>query len=99
MLTCRDVTEDFLAVYVDGTLSPILFEEVRAHLRVCQVCVAYLQTYRKSRDLFKQANQLQMPDEMKAIFRRFLRTHLPNQNSWPRLGGLMANFQAWCRSG
>ncbi len=81
MLTCRDVIENFLADYVDGTLSPTLFEEVRAHLRVCQACVAYLQTYRKSRDLFNEANQVQMPDEMKAILHRFLRTRLPNQNS------------------
>ncbi len=81
MLTCRDVIEDFLADYVDGTLSLGVRMKVRLHLLLCKECMAYLQTYKKSRDLFGQASQVEMPDEMKAILRRFMLEHLPKKTS------------------
>jgi hypothetical protein len=43
--------------------------------------MAYLRTYKKSRDLFGQASQVEMPEEMKAILRRFMLEHLPKKTS------------------
>ena len=79
MLTCRDVIEDFLADYVDGTLSLGVRVQVKLHLLLCKECMAYLRTYKKSQDLFGQASQVEMPEEMKAILRRFLLENLPKK--------------------
>ena len=81
MLTCRDVIEDFLADYVDGVLSPDISADLEEHLRACQACLAYLNTYKKSRDLFGQVSQVEMPEEMKAILRRVMEEHLPRKDS------------------
>ncbi len=79
MLTCRDVIEDFLADYVEGTLSLGVRVKVKLHLLLCKECMAYLQTYNKSRHLFGEASHVEMPDEMMAILRRFLLEHLPRK--------------------
>ena len=72
-LKCKDVIVEFLADYLDRTLSPEVTREVEAHLRACAACMAYLNTYQKTRELVgRQAAQLSMPDEMKNILRRFM---------------------------
>jgi anti-sigma factor RsiW len=72
-LVCREVIMDFLADYVDGTLDARTAEEVEGHLRLCRACMAYLNTYRKTRELVgRQAAQFAMPEEMKEILRRFM---------------------------
>lgn len=68
---------DFLPDYLDGTLSPDLVAELERHLEKCQPCVAYLNTYMKTRDLTGQAGRVVMPDEMKALLRQVLSKHLP----------------------
>jgi anti-sigma factor RsiW len=53
-VTCRDVIE-FLAEYIEGALPEserALFEE---HMSLCRDCVAYLNTYRQTVLLEKQA--------------------------------------------
>jgi anti-sigma factor RsiW len=79
MLSCKDVIEDFLADYVEGSLSFGARMQVKLHLLLCKACMAYLQTYKKSRELFGQASQVEMPEEMKAILRRYALEHLPKQ--------------------
>ena len=72
-LKCKDVIVEFIADYLDGTLSPELNREVEAHLRACAACMTYLNTYRKTRELVgRHAAQAAMPDEMKDILRRFM---------------------------
>jgi len=72
-LKCKDVIVEFLADYVERALSPELTREVEAHLRACAACMAYLNTYRKTRDLVgRQAAQVTMPEEMKDVLRRFM---------------------------
>ena len=81
MLHCRDVIEEFLADYVEGTLPLGVRMQVRVHLLLCKECMAYLETYKKSRDLFGEASQVEMPKEMQAILHRFLRDRLPKKSS------------------
>lgn len=79
-LTCRNVIVEFLADYVDGTLSPEIAAELERHLQACAACMAYLNTYRKTRDLVgRHEAQTVMPDEMKTILRRFLLERLPKK--------------------
>lgn len=70
-MTCRETIE-LLADYLEATLSPDILEQLEAHLRDCPPCIAYLNTYRLTRDVAARASQATMPDEMKARLRVFL---------------------------
>jgi len=81
-LTCRDVILEFLLDYVEGTLEPATVQQVELHLRLCRACMAYLNTYRKTRDLVgREAAHISMPDEMKVILRRFMLDRMATNNS------------------
>jgi anti-sigma factor RsiW len=70
-LKCKDVIVEFLADYLDRLLPPEVTREVEAHLRACAACMAYLNTYQKTRELVgRHAAQVTMPEEMKDILRR-----------------------------
>ncbi len=71
-LTCREVILDYLSDYLDANLSPDIVEELERHLAACKPCVAYLNTYRRTRELTGRAAPPAMPDEMKAHLRQFL---------------------------
>jgi len=75
-LTCREVILDYLADYLDKALSPEVVADFERHLAGCAACLAYLNTYKKTRDLTRQAMPQAMPDEMKAHLRRLLLMHL-----------------------
>jgi anti-sigma factor RsiW len=70
-MTCREAIS-LLADYLEATLSPDLFEQLEAHLRDCRPCIAYLNTYRRTREVAARASQAEMPDEMKARLRALL---------------------------
>ena len=72
-LKCKDIIVEFLADYLDQSLPPEVTREVEAHLRACAACMAYLNTYRRTRDLVGRGGaQVDMPNEMKNILRRFM---------------------------
>jgi len=78
-LTCREVILDHLADYLDKTLSPDIIAELEQHLAECPECMAYLNTYKKTRDLTRQAMPQAMPEEMKAHLRAFLLKQLADR--------------------
>jgi anti-sigma factor RsiW len=53
-LTCREFTE-FLMAYLDGELAPDAAAAFEAHLAVCEDCVNYLDSYRATVELDRQA--------------------------------------------
>ncbi len=71
-LTCKEVILDYLSDYLDSILSSDVVEDLERHLAVCKPCVAYLNTYKRTRELTGQAAPPAMPDEMKAHLREFL---------------------------
>ena len=80
-LKCKDVIMDFLADYLDRTLPPEVTREVETHLRACAACMAYLNTYRKTRELIgRHAAQVAMPEEMKDVLRRFMLEKMAKKN-------------------
>ena len=79
-LKCKDVILEFLADYLDHALSREVTREVEAHLRACAACMAYLNTYRKTRDLIgRHAAEAAMPEEMKDVLRRFMLEKMATQ--------------------
>jgi anti-sigma factor (TIGR02949 family) len=70
-MTCREAI-DVLADYLDQSLSRDVAERLAAHLRDCRPCIAYLATYRKTRELVGRTGRPPMPEELKGRLRRFL---------------------------
>ena len=76
MVTCKEFIEDFLAEYVNGGLGPEAVAELEAHLAACRPCAAYLNTYRKTRDVVGHAGRIEMPSEKQHILREIMAKHL-----------------------
>ncbi|HET7341803.1 MAG TPA: zf-HC2 domain-containing protein [Methylomirabilota bacterium] len=74
-LTCRDVI-GILDDYVDGGLAGEELAALERHLDGCEPCRAYLATYRRTRVLGARAGRVEMPEEMRARLRAFLRERL-----------------------
>lgn len=53
-ISCRELVE-FLDLYLDGDLPPDRKAEFERHLSVCEPCVNYISTYRKTIALGKEA--------------------------------------------
>jgi len=70
-LTCKDAIE-ILADFLDQTLASDVAARLTQHLKDCPPCVAYLKTYRKTRELVGRAGRVEMPAELRARLRRFL---------------------------
>jgi anti-sigma factor RsiW len=82
VLTCQDAIRLMLD-YLEAALTPEVLEAFGRHLEACEPCVAYLNTYRRTRDLTGQVARVPMPEEMKARLRDFLMRHLPPAEDSP----------------
>lgn len=72
MMTCKDLV-DLLSEYVDGELDRATARRLERHLRGCVECTAFLNTFRNTRAMTREAAQAAMPQELRARLRRFLR--------------------------
>jgi len=70
-LTCREAI-GLLADYLESALSEQEIRELEEHLAGCGPCQAYLNTYRRTKDLTGKAERVAMPEEMKGRLRTFL---------------------------
>jgi len=70
-LTCREAI-GLLADYLESDLSEQEIRELEEHLAGCRPCQAYLNTYRRTKDLTGKAERVAMPEEMKDRLRTFL---------------------------
>ncbi len=71
-MICEEVIMEFLVDYLDGKLNSEVLAGLEQHLQDCKPCVAYLNTYKKTRELTGQAARVEMPEEMKDRLREFL---------------------------
>ena len=71
-LMCKEFIMEFLSDYLDGTLTPDVVADLERHLQDCKPCLAYLETYKKTRELTGRAGRVEMPSEMRARLREFL---------------------------
>lgn len=75
-MTCREAILNYLLDYLDATLTCEAAADLERHLAACKPCVAYLNTYRRTREFTGRTASLSMPGEMKAHLRQFLLDHL-----------------------
>ena len=55
MITCRELINEFLADYLGDGLPPDARREFDEHLAVCPACVNYLESYKRTIRLEKEA--------------------------------------------
>ena len=73
-MTCEDAI-GIMGDYLEAALGATLGEDLARHLALCEACTAYLNTYRKTRELVA-GSRCEMPDELKARLREFLLARL-----------------------
>jgi anti-sigma factor RsiW len=76
-MTCKDAIE-VLADFLDSALTGARLAELERHLSECAPCVAYLRTYRRTKELAARAERIDMPEEIKARLRQLLLQNLPS---------------------
>ncbi len=69
--TCEEVIA-LLSDHLEASLGPKDAVDLQGHLHDCPECVAYLNTYRKTRDLTAKVAAGELPEKMKARLRRYL---------------------------
>jgi hypothetical protein len=75
LLTCREAI-DLIADYLESALGPEMLLTLERHLADCRPCLAYLDTYRKTRHLTARTERVEMPAELQTRLRQFLRDQL-----------------------
>lgn len=67
-MTCQDVVLQFLMDYLERELPPELEREFERHLAACPSCVNYLESYRRSaalgREALEEADEAPIPEEL-----------------------------------
>ena len=79
-LTCQDAI-DLMADYLERALGDEVLAALERHLADCPACLAYLNTYKKTRDLAGHAGRVEMPPEMQARLRQILLEQLTRDSS------------------
>ncbi len=74
-MTCRDAIA-LLGEHLEAALGEDVLGRLEDHLRDCAPCVAYLNTYRRTREMAAEASRVEMPPEMHRRLREFLVDHL-----------------------
>ncbi len=81
-LTCRDVV-GLLADFLELTLTKEQLVDFEEHLAGCEPCRAYLNTYRRTKELTARTERVEMPDEMRKRLRDFLIRQLSSEGLRP----------------
>lgn len=85
MLRCRDVGQ-LLYEYVEQRLEPPISQQLEQHLADCPGCLAFINTYKQTMNLSRDLRCEQIPQELQAKLRSFIKTKLaPHRPSlWDR---------------
>jgi len=69
---CEEVNE-FLADYVEGTLEEKTMAQFEEHMDMCKCCNHYMDQYRRTIDMTKEAEEVVIPAELAEHTLSFLR--------------------------
>ena len=70
-MTCQEAI-GLLADYLESAVTEAQLAQLEEHLKACDPCVAYLRTYRRTKELAARSERVEMPEEMKVRLRQFL---------------------------
>lgn len=86
MFKCRDVGQ-LLYEYVEQRLEPPVSQQLEQHLADCPGCLAFINTYKQTMSLSKDLRCEDIPQELQAKLRSFIKTKLSPRHPtlWERL--------------
>ncbi len=70
-MMCREIV-NLLADYLDGSMNPILREELETHISLCEPCMNFLKTYDITRIISREASVEEIPAEFRIRLRKFM---------------------------
>ena len=68
--------EDFVGLlieYIEGSMQPRLREEFKRHIDDCSSCLAFVETYEKTKELTSELTCTDIPADLKERIKTFLR--------------------------
>ncbi len=74
-MDCQQII-DLLADYIDGELPGDQRRRLESHLDCCDGCVEFVDSYRKTGVLCRNALRVEMPQSLKSTLLEFLRNEL-----------------------
>jgi len=77
---CQKVVDLFVE-YIDGEMEPEQLDRLEEHLSHCPGCVDFLDSYRRTGSVCKEALKKEMPPAMKSSLSQFLRDELQSPKS------------------
>ena len=86
MLTCKEAIA-LLGDYLEAALGPAAGTALEHHLPECEACMAYLNTYRRSRELTATVARVALPAEMRTRLRDYLIAELTRMDGGANQSG------------
>lgn len=74
-MDCQQIV-DLLVEYIDGDLGTSKEQRLENHLDGCPECVEFLDSYRKTGHVCREALQIEMPGRLQSSLLDFLRNEL-----------------------
>ncbi len=72
MMNCKELV-DLLEDYCDGTMDERLRRDLEEHIRLCEPCMSFRNTYRVTRSLMRRPiRPSDIPEEMRARLKSFI---------------------------
>lgn len=70
-MMCNELV-NLLADYLDGSMDPILREELKGHIELCESCMSFLKTYDITRIVAREARSEEIPLDFRESLKRFV---------------------------
>ncbi len=71
-MRCEDLVS-LIIDYLEGSMDPLLKEEFDRHMEDCSSCLAFFETYKKTKDLTQNMVCDDIPDEVQTRVKDFLK--------------------------
>lgn len=70
-MMCNELV-NLLADYLDGSMDPVLREELEGHIELCDSCMNFLKTYDTTRIVAREARVEEIPLDFRDSLKRFI---------------------------
>ena len=78
-MNCKEIF-DRLGDYLDKELDPHLCDEIEEHIKDCEPCIAFINTLRKTVELFRGAGQNEnIPEPVSSNLIQFLKENIKKE--------------------
>ncbi|MDH3972772.1 MAG: zf-HC2 domain-containing protein [Deltaproteobacteria bacterium] len=77
-MRCEDLIE-LINDYLEGEMNPQFKEEFERHIDDCSSCLAFFETYKKTKELTGEISCKEIPDQVQSRIKDFLKSKLTSK--------------------